>query len=179
MGGVRHISRYLWQAKYRRSRFKLIENVRTRIYHLQISEQSPSSYHRRRCKDPRLCCRLAARVSFCQHWHVQLQGYENEYILLGAHKDHCRSSWSLSIRVERYVGTIWRLLRQPHGAWIYIWAIRFTLQIMKYIRESNGRGDLLSKRLQLEPLSLTSVFIVRPYYSFRSFVQPPSSTWSS
>ena len=72
MGGVRHISRYLWQAKYRRSRFKLIENVRTRIYHLQISEQSPSSYHRRRCKDPRLCCRLAARVSFCQHWPVQL-----------------------------------------------------------------------------------------------------------
>ena len=85
---------------YRRSRFKLIENVRTRIHYLQISEHSPSSYHRRRCKDPRLCCRLAARVLFCQHWPVQLQEYENEYILLGAHRDHCRSSWSLSIRVE-------------------------------------------------------------------------------
>ena len=91
---------------YRRSRFKLIENVRTRIHYLQISEHSPSSYHRRRYKDPQLCCRLAARVLFCQHWPVQLQGYENGYILLGGCRDRCRSSWSLSVRVKRCVGTI-------------------------------------------------------------------------
>ena len=68
----------------------------------------PSSYHHRRYKDPRLCYRLVARASFCQHWPFQLQGCESEYILFGGHRDHW-SLWSESLwRVKR---TTWEQYR--------------------------------------------------------------------
>jgi hypothetical protein len=59
---------------------------------------SPNSYHRRRCKGPRLCYILVARASSCQHLPDLLQGYESKYISLEVHRDQ-RGSWSLWVRV--------------------------------------------------------------------------------
>ena len=50
-----------------------------------------SYYSRRRCKGPRLYCRLFARVSSFQHWPDQLQEYGSEYILLGGRRDQSGS----------------------------------------------------------------------------------------
>ena len=85
--------------EYRRGRFKLVEIVRSRIQH-QVSECSPSSYHRRRYKGPRLCCKLVAREWFCQHWPVRLQEYENGYILLEDYMDQ-GGSCSLWVTVNQ------------------------------------------------------------------------------
>ena len=101
---------------YRRCRFKLVKNVRSRI-HLQIYEHSPSFSYRRRYKDPRLCYRLVAEESFCQHWPVRLQVYGSEYTLLGGHRDHyrssCRSSCWLSLGKDKE--TAWEQYHVAHG----------------------------------------------------------------
>ena len=102
--------------KYRWSWFKLVENVRSKI-HLQIYEHSPSSSYRRRYKDPRLCYRLVAAESFCQHWPVRLQVYGSEYTLLWGHRDHyrssCRSSCWLSMGKDKE--TAWEQYHVAHG----------------------------------------------------------------
>ena len=102
--------------KYRWSWFKLVKNVRSKI-HLQIYEHSPSSSYRRRCKDPRLCYRLVAGASFCQHWPVRLQVYGSEYTLLWGHRDHyrssCRSSCWLSMGKDKE--TAWEQYHVAHG----------------------------------------------------------------
>ena len=57
--------------KYRWGKFRPVENVRSR-FDLEVYEHSPSSCYRRRYKVPRLCYRLVAEASSCQHWHVQI-----------------------------------------------------------------------------------------------------------
>ena len=92
--------------EYRWGRFKLVENVRSRI-HLQVYEHSPSSHYScRRYKGPRSCCRLVVKLLFCQNWPNRLQGYEREYILLRGHRHH-GSSWSFKLWAER--GSVGRL----------------------------------------------------------------------
>ena len=117
------------------------------------SEYLPISYHRRRYKDPRLCYKLVARASFCQHWPFRLQGYEIEYILLGDYRDHCRSLWSLwlRVRVRRGNNTMrlaW-LSCQPHGTWIWLYAFRVTNlnKQSSALRESNDRETWWIPRL--------------------------------
>ena len=63
--------------------------------------------------DPRLCYRLVAGASFCQHWPVRLQVYESEYTLLEGHRDHYRSSCRCGLSLDKDKETAWEQYHSP------------------------------------------------------------------
>ena len=103
------------------------------------SEYLPISYHRRRYKDPRLCYKLVARASFCQHWPFRLQGYEIEYILLGDYRDHM-------VVVAKGKSTAWEQYHEPHGT-LYAFRVTNLNKQSSALRESNDRETWWIPRL--------------------------------